>query len=191
MQGCFFGIVKLVIAMTIVMVALTMTPGCSTTPKAEDQGKVLDNSREAMDWFTSNVSGLDRQLGSSAGYIVYPGVGQYGLLIGGGKFGQGVVYNNQNQQVGWAYLNAASAGLQVGGQGFKMLVVFQNSSTMDEFMENKLTGDVGATIVAADAGKAGAASFTNGVAVYQGAQTGLMAGASVGLDYMRYEALKP
>ena len=44
---------------------------------------------------------------------------------------------------------------------------------------------------AADAGKAGAASFTNGVAVYQGAQTGLMAGASVGLDYMRYEALKP
>jgi len=191
MQGCFFGIMKLAMAVAIVMALAINTPGCSTTPKAEDQGKVLDNSREAMDWFSSNVSGLGRQLGSSAGYIVYPGVGQYGLLIGGGKFGQGVVYNNQNQQIGWAYLNAASAGLQVGGQGFKMLVVFQNSSTMDEFMENKLTGDVGATIVAADAGKAGAASFTNGVAVYQGAQTGLMAGASVGLDYMRYEALKP
>ncbi len=191
MQGCFFGIMKLIIAMAIVVVAMSMTPGCSTTPKTEDQGEVLADSREAMDWFTSNVSGLDRQLGSSAGYIVYPGVGQYGLLIGGGKFGRGVVYDNRNQQVGWAYLNAASAGLQVGGQGFKMLVVFQNSSTMDEFMENKLTGDVGATIVAADAGKAGAASFTNGVAVYQGAQTGLMAGASVGLDYMRYEAVKP
>ena len=191
MQGCFFGFVKLTLILGIICAIAALTPGCSTTPKAEDQGKVLDNSREAMDWFTSNVSGLDRQLGSSAGYIVYPGVGQYGLLIGGGKFGQGVVYNNQNQQIGWAYLNAASAGLQVGGQGFKMLVVLQNSSTMDEFMENKLTGDVGATIVAADAGKAGAASFTNGVAVYQGAQTGLMAGASVGLDYMRYEALKP
>ena len=191
MQGCFFGFVKLTLILGIICAIAALTPGCSTTPKAEDQGKVLDNSREAMDWFYSNVSGLESQLNGSAGYIVYPGVGQYGLLIGGGKFGQGVVYNNQNQQVGWAYLNAASAGLQVGGQGFKMLVVFQNASTMEQFEENKLTGDVGATIVAADSGRAGAASFTNGVAVYQGAQTGLMAGASVGLDYMRYEAINP
>ena len=73
--------------------------------------------------------------------------------------------------------------------GFKMMVVFQNDTTMKEFQNNKLTGSVGATAVAADAGSAGSASFTNGVAVYQGAQTGLMAGASVGLDYMRYEAI--
>ena len=189
MQGCFFGFLKLAMGMTIVMIAIALTPGCSTTPKAEDQGKVLADGREAMDWFANNVSGLDRQLDRSAGYIVYPGVGQYGLLIGGGKFGQGIVYNNAGQQTGWAYLNAASAGLQIGGQGFKMLVVFQNTQTMNEFTENKLTGEVGATIVAADSGTAGAASFTNGVAVYQGAQTGLMAGASIGLDYMRYEPL--
>ena len=191
MQGCFFGFIKLLPIVGIIALITIINPGCSTTPKAEDQGKVLEKSQEAIDWFTSNVSGLNSQIDGSAGYIIYPGVGQYGLLITGGKFGQGVVFNNQNQQIGWAYLNAASAGLQVGGQGFKMLVVFENESTMNDFEENKLTGDVGATIVAANAGAAGAASFTNGVAVYQGAQTGLMAGASVGLDYMRFEALKP
>jgi len=60
---------------------------------------------------------------------------------------------------------------------------------MQRFQQKKLTGNVGATIVAAEAGAAGMASFTDGVAVYQGGQTGLMAGASVGLDYMRFEAV--
>ena len=54
--------------------------------------------------------------------------------------------------------------------------------------QNKLTGNVGATIVAADAGGAAKTSFTNGVAVYVGGQTGLMAGMSVGMDIMRFEA---
>ena len=168
---------------------LAVPTGCSTVPKEQDQGKLIDDSRVAIGWFTANVPGLQRQLDRSAGYIIYPGIGQYGIVITGGKFGRGVVYNNLNQQVGWANLNSASAGLQAGAQGFKMLVVFENSETMQEFESNKLTGDVGATIVAADEGKAGAASFTDGVAVYQGAQTGLMAGASVGLDYMRFAPL--
>lgn len=177
--------------LTVLASLLVMAPGCATTPDVKDQASVIADSETAMEWFSSKVSGLDSQLAQSAGYIIYPGIGQYGIIITGGKFGRGVVYDNANNQIGWAYLNAASAGLQVGAQGFKMLVVFQNSATMERFKEDKLTGDVGATIVAADAGTAGTASFTDGVAVYQGAQTGLMAGASVGLDYMRYESLKP
>ena len=169
---------------------LIHTSACSTTPDAKDQSSVIADGRTALNWFTREVPGLESQLANSAGYIIYPGIGQYGILIGGGKFGRGVVYNSQRRQVGWAYLNAASAGLQIGAQGFKMLVVFPNATTMSEFENNKLTGDVGATVVAADKGTAGTASFTNGVAVYQGGQTGLMAGASVGLDYMRFEAIQ-
>ena len=163
--------------------------GCSTVPKEENQSKLIDDSRTAVDWFVENVSGLQRQLNQSAGYIIYPGIGQYGIIITGGKFGRGVVYNSNNQQVGWAKINSASAGLQAGAQGFKMLVVFEDSQTMERFEQNKLTGDVGATIVAINAGGAGAASFTDGVAVYQGALSGLMAGASVGLDYMQFASL--
>jgi lipid-binding SYLF domain-containing protein len=168
-----------------------LSSGCATTPDAKDQASVIADSQTATEWFTSNVSGLSMQLEESAGYITYPGIGQYGIIITGGRFGRGVVYDNADNQIGWAYLNTASAGLQIGAQGFKMLVVFQNSATMDRFQKNKLTGNVGATVVAANSGAAGTSSFTDGVAVYQGAQTGLMAGASVGLDYMRYEAIKP
>ena len=173
----------------LIILFLAALPACSTAPKAEDRATVLNDSVAATDWFVSRVPGLRSQLAESAGFIVYPGIGQYGILIAGGKFGRGVVYTGNRQPVGWAYLNTASAGLQVGAQGFKMLVVFENQATMDQFEQDTLTGNVGATIVAADSGAAGAASFTNGVAVYQGGQTGLMAGASVGLDYMRYAPL--
>ncbi len=173
----------------LVVSVVCLSPGCATAPKQKDQPKVLADSRSATGWFRNNVRGLDAQLDNSAGYICYPGIGQYGLLISGGKFGRGVVYDSNHRQVGWAYINTVSAGLQVGVQGYKMLVVFEDAATMRRFKQNKLTGNVAATIVAVDAGAAGKASFTDGVAVYQGGQKGLMAGASVGLDYMRFEAV--
>jgi len=33
------------------------------------------------------------------------------------------------------------------------------------------------------------AAWEESVAIYQGASTGLMAGANIGLDYMRYQSL--
>ncbi len=181
---CRFVCMQLLVASGV-----CLSPGCSTAPKQKDQAKVVADSQSATRWFTNNVRGLDAQLDNSAGYICYPGIGQYGTLIMGGKFGRGVVNDSNRRQVGWAYINTVSAGLQVGAQAYKMLVVFEDAATMRRFQENKLTGNVGATLVAAEAGAAGAASFTDGVAVYQGGQTGLMAGASVGLDYMRFEAV--
>ena len=163
-------------------------PGCSTAPKQRDQATVVADSLSATRWFRNNVRGLGAQLDNSAGFICYPGIGRYGILITGGQFGRGVVYDNNHRQVGWAYINTVSAGLQVGVQGYKMLVVFEDAATMRRFQRNKLTGNVSATVVVVEAGAVGTASFTDGVAVYQGGQTGLMAGASVGLDYMRFEA---
>ena len=166
-----------------------LSTGCSTVPDRKDRAKVVADSRSATRWFTNNVTGLSAQLDNSAGYVSYPGIGRYGILITGGQFGRGVVYDSNRRQVGWAYINTVSAGLQVGVQGYKMLVVFEDPATMRRFRENHLTGNVNATIVVIGAGESGAASFTNGVAIYQGDQAGLMAGVSVGLDYMRYEAL--
>ncbi len=182
------GIARLTILLAVIAASL-LAAGCSTAPKQKDQAKVVADSRSATRWFRNNVRGLSAQLDNSAGYVSYPGIGRYGLLIGGGKFGRGVVFDSDHRQVGWGYINMVSAGLQVGAQGYKMLVVFKDEATMQRFQENHLTGNVGVTIVALDAGAAGLASFTNGVAIYEGDQAGLMAGVSIGLDYMRYEAV--
>ncbi len=182
------GIARLTLLLAVIAASL-LAAGCSTVPKQKDQATVVADSRSTTQWFRNNVRGLGAQLDNSAGYTCYPGIGQYGILITGGKFGRGVVYDRNHTQVGWAYINTVSAGLQVGVQGYKMLVVFEDAATMRRFQQKKLTGNVGATVVVIGAGAAGAASFTDGVAVYQSGQTGLMAGASVGLDYMRFEAV--
>ena len=182
------GIARLTVLLAVIAASL-LAAGCSTAPKQRDQATVVADSRSATRWFRNNVRGLGAQLDNSAGYACYPGIGQYGLLITGGKFGRGVVYDSNHRQVGWAYINSASAGLQVGAQGYKMLVVLEDAATMRRFRQNKLTGNVGVTIVAGKAGGADTASFTDGVAIYEGDQIGLMAGVSVGLEYMRFEAV--
>ena len=169
--------------------ATVLVSGCSTAPKTSDQSAFIAEANAAKQYFLSHVPGLRQQIANSAGYVVYPSVGQWGIIFGGGKFGRGTVNLPGGTQVGWGAINVASVGLQAGVQGFKMLVVFQDKYTLEQFQQNKLTGSAGGVIVVGETGDAGTASFTNGVAVYQGAQTGLMAGVNIALDYMRYKPL--
>lgn len=163
--------------------------GCSTAPKAEDQGALVADAEAAVQWFERSVPGLRGQLDRSAGYIIFPGVGQWGILIGGGKFGRGMVCAANGDQVGWSSINTGSIGLQAGVQGFKMLVVFQDWATFNEFKQGDLAGSASGVAVVGGSGLSGTAPFRDGVAVYQGANSGLMAGVNIGLDYMRFEPL--
>jgi lipid-binding SYLF domain-containing protein len=179
---------RLVLLPVILAITATLSAGgCSTAPKEKNAATVVQDSLTATEWFRRNVEGLNEQLNHSAGHISFPGVGQYGIIIAGGTFGRGVVSDVHGEHIGWAYTNTVSAGLQLGGQGYKMLIIFEDAATMEQFKTNKLTGNVGATVVAGGASKSGKASFTNGVAIYQGDAKGLMAGASVGLEYIRFE----
>lgn len=189
MHGKRIGTMAL--AGAVVGVALLGAGGCSTAPKPQDEETFVYQAGATRRWFEANVTGLDWQLEHSAGYATFPNVGQFGVLIAGGKFGRGMVCEPDGTQIGWAYINTASAGLQIGAQGFKMLVVFEDPATLARFKADKLTGNVSAVAVAGEGGASGAASFTDGVAIYQGDNAGLMAGASIGLDYIRYEALTP
>lgn len=165
---------------------LLCTTACSVAPSVGDRPAFVAESTAAREWFEYNVPGLESQISGSGGYAIFPGVGQWGIILTGGKFGRGYVGEPDHTQIGWAAINTGSIGLQAGVQGFKMLVVFQDDATLDEFRKGNLAGSVSAVAVAGDAGASGTAPFRNGVAVYQGANTGLMAGVNIGLDYMRY-----
>jgi len=170
-------------------VAAIQLGGCSTAPKVQDREAFLDSAESTTRWFERNVYGLRRQIDASAGYLVFPGVAQWGTLIGGGTAGRGALYTPDGRQIGWAAINIGSIGLQVGVQGFRMLMVLEDETALQHFKANLLTGSVDGVAVAVEAGGSGAASFTHGVAVYQGANVGLMAGMNIGLNYIRYEPL--
>lgn len=166
-----------------------LSSACSTTPKASDQASFIADSNSALTWFKSNVPGLDNQLANSGGYIVFPNMGQWGILFGGGQHGNGYVVDPDGNQVGWAAINTGSVGLQAGVRGFKMLMVFEDQWTFDKFIAGNLTGSASGVAVAGDSGDSGLSSFEDGVAVYQGASTGLIAGVNIGLNYVDYEPL--
>jgi lipid-binding SYLF domain-containing protein len=164
-------------------------PGCSTAPKVEDRAALVDESASATAWFERSIPGLREQIDGSAGYIIYPSVGQWGTLFTGGQYGRGVVSRPDGTQVGWAAINTGSLGLQAGVRGFKMLVVFEDEAALDLFRQDRLSGSISGVVVVAEEGMSTKAPFERGVAIYQGASTGLMAGVNVGLSAMRYEPM--
>ncbi len=177
----------------ILFLLIASTPllsiGCSTAPNKKDQASFIDASNSALDWFDHNIDGLDQQISNSAGYIIFPKVGQYGIIFGGGQFGRGALNEPTGDQIGWAALNTGSIGLQAGIQGYKMLIVIEDQDTLDKFMNNQLDGSVSAVAIAGKKGGSARAPFENGLAVYQGANSGVMVGVNFGLDYIRYKPL--
>ncbi|MFM7134228.1 MAG: YSC84-related protein [Planctomycetota bacterium] len=162
--------------------------GCGTAPKTQDRAVFKDEAKAAKLWFETNVPGVKKQIADSAGYIVFPHVGQAGFVIGG-TYGRGAVYDARGLQTGWAAVSKGSLGLQIGGQGFKMLMVLEDDKAMRRFKNGSWSGDVGATVVLGTEGGAATAPFHEGVAIYIGDQSGAMAGMQVALANISYRGV--
>ena len=163
--------------------------GCNVAPKHEDRATFVEEARDGLKYFEKHVTGLSKQIRESGGYAVFPGAGQWGIIFTGGSFGRGAVFTPNGTQIGWAAVNNFSLGLQAGGQGKKILIVFANADTLNQFKQGLLTGKAEGTAVAGDEGTAGLAPFQDGLAVYVGAQKGLMAGGMVAMENFRYREL--
>ncbi len=173
----------------LVGAAILFSAGCSTAPKDEiDRQSLVDRSASTRDWFEARVSGLHEQINNSAGYIVFPDVGSAGFIIGGTS-GRGVLFDNKGNQLGWSRLSSGSIGLQAGVRGFRMLMVLEDQTTLDQFRANKWNGSVGAVAVAGNASGTAASAFQRGVAIYEGASSGLMAGLDIGLNNITFQPI--
>lgn len=172
------------------LISAIAIPACSTAPSKDDRTSFLTEARQSKDYFTKSISGLREQLKTSAGYAVFPGIGKWGVLFGGGEYGRGAVFAPDGTQIGWAAMNNPNIGLQVGGQGMQMIIVFETKKVLEEFKANTMAGSASGTAVGGDSGVTGVAKYTNGVIVYVGAQKGLMAGGSIGLQMFKYKSIE-
>ena len=173
----------------VLLLALLVPAACNVAPKTDDRASFVMEAREGLQYFEKHVPGLREQIRRSAGYAVFPGAGQWGIIFTGGSFGRGAVFTPDGTQLGWAAENQFNVGLQAGGEGKRILLVFADGDTLDKFKQGLLTGKVEGMAVAADKGTTGTSSFQNGVAVYVGQEQGLMAGGMVGMENFRYRAL--
>ena len=174
-------------AALVVAVATGLLVGCTTAPPSqESRNALLENATVAMQDMNRVDPGVEALVRKGYGYALFPEVVKAGLGFGGG-YGQGVVYE-QGQHVGYADLTLGSVGMQIGGQTFSELVVFENKAAMDRFKLSPVDFTAGAAAMILQNAAAVNATFIDGIAVVVRPITGAMAEATIGGQQLRYGA---
>jgi lipid-binding SYLF domain-containing protein len=168
------------LALTVAsLVACTSAP---TTKEAQSE-MVRDGTTALRDWGRLDP-GVEALASKSHGYALFPEITKGGLVFGGAH-GRGVVYE-RGQHVGFADLTEGSFGLQMGGQTYSELIVFENKGALDRFKQNQLKFGANASAVIVKTGIATNVRFIDGVAVVIRPITGAMAEAAVGGQQLKY-----
>jgi lipid-binding SYLF domain-containing protein len=107
---------------------------------------------------------------------------------GGG--GNGVAVDKSNGQRTYMKMGTVGVGFGLGGKKYQVVFFFQDELTFMNFVEKGWTADTSAAAVAGGTGAGVGAGFTNGMAVYQITDKGLMASADIaGTKYWKNKKL--
>ena len=168
-------------------VATGLLVGCSTAPPSQaSRNELIERAKAAMKELGQVDPGVEPLARKGYGYALFPEVTKGGLGFGG-AYGRGVVYE-QGQHVGYADLILGSFGLQVGGQIYSELIVFENKAALDRFKQGRIDFAADASAIIAKNGAAVNARFVDGVAVIVRPIEGAMAEAVVGGQQFKYVA---
>jgi lipid-binding SYLF domain-containing protein len=168
------------------IVSLFALAGCSTAPSShEDRAELRRSSHQAADQAQVNDPTLVPVMRNAAGYAVFPSVAK-GAVGVGGAYGKGELYEG-GVVIGFCDLSQATIGVQLGGQAYTEVIVFQSQQAVDTFKQGNFRFDAQATAVALRSGAGANAKYTNGVAVFTMDEKGLMYEASVGGQKFSYQ----
>jgi lipid-binding SYLF domain-containing protein len=122
--------------------------------------------------------GLKQMLKKAYAYAVFPAVGKASLVVGG-SYGRGAVYE-RGKFIGHATISQLTVGVQIGGDTFSEVLVFENKEALDRLKKGKMAFAANASAVLVKAGAAGTKNFTNGVAAYAYSRGGMLLEAVIG-----------
>ena len=150
----------------------------ATAAKAADAAALESSADATIATFRSIDPTFDTFMSQAYGWVVFPSVGKGGFIVGGGG-GKGVVYRG-GAKVGTATMSFGTIGAQIGGQTFSEIIFFQTQAAFEKFCADNLEFAANASAVAATAGAAATANYSNGIAVFVKPDAGLMLDASIG-----------
>ena len=159
--------------------------GCNSAPKsAAEKDQLRTDAQSTINKMESQDPSIRDLLNRAYGYVVFPSVGQGGLIVGG-AFGRGIAYQG-GKVIGMAELSQGSIGAQLGGSTFSEVIAFETVAAMDKFKTGKFEMGADAQAVLVKAGASGATSFRNGVAVLQMPVGGAFAGVALTGQKLKY-----
>ena len=181
-----------------VLALLTVLGGMA---HADDDAAALDRFRGA---------GADGMIDTAYGYAIFPTIGKGGIGIGG-AYGEGRVYKRGGTLAGNTSVAQVTWGLQLGGQAYSQLILFEDQRSYEEFTSGNFEFGAQATAVAltaaagAEANTTGAgtnvsggqndaaissAGYRKGMAVFTIAKGGLMFEATIGGQKFDFKPVK-
>ena len=167
------------------VLAIGLTAGCSTAPRSqEDKDELVREAMAALRELGTEVPGLEAFARTSYGYAMFPSIGKGGLGLGA-AYGRGVVWE-QGEHIGYADLSHVSIGLQVGGQAYQALVVFDGQAALERFKQGGLDFSADSSAVLLEGGYVATVRFDDGVTVFTRPIGGAMGEASMGGQWFTF-----
>lgn len=168
----------------MLIIGLTFfTTGCATTAgsASEKRTAILKMQNDTLTELYTLKPHAEQQVKTAPGYAVFSNA-NVNLILASFGGGYGVVKNNQTGQHTFMKMAEVGVGLGAGAKDFRIIMVFDKATTLDQFIAKGWTlgAQADAAAKATDRGAAvGGELVINGITVYQLTETGLALQATV------------
>ncbi len=160
----------------------------SKSSAGRKRAKIDAMASETLQELFSKSPKAQELYGKAYGYAVFSNLKISLGLTGGG--GTGVAVNKSNETRTYMRMGTAGLNLGLGGQKYQLVFLFQDSKTFKDFVNKGWQADASASAVAGTAGVNAETTFTNGIALFQLTDGGLMLQADIsGTKYWKSEKL--
>jgi lipid-binding SYLF domain-containing protein len=122
--------------------------------------------------------GLAEAIERAHAYAVFPSIGRAAAYLGG-AYGRGEVFE-RGKSIGHAAIVQMTIGMQLGGETFDELILFENADALDRFKSGKISFAANASIAILKAGKAAALGYAPGTKVFLHSEGGLILETALG-----------
>jgi lipid-binding SYLF domain-containing protein len=180
--------VNVLIVAVIVLAAVSAVSGQDVDKAEAKRQSIQAMAQEALQDLFRQQPGSRDLFDAAAGYAVFDSI-KFSFLISGGG-GVGVAVNRHDRQRTFMKMGTGGIGLGLGGQSYQVVFLFEDQKTFRRFVDHGWQADASANAVAGTSGKNADATFTDGLAVYQLTNKGLMAQADIsGTKYWKSKKL--
>ncbi len=174
----------------ILVVALVPLGALAQDPeKAEGKRAKLDAiAGETLEMLFSEAPQTKEMYKKAYGYAVFSNM-KFALGVSGGG-GSGVAVNRDSDERTYMKMGTVGVGLGLGGKKYRVVFLFENQQTFDNFVNKGWQADTSASATAGTSGAGVASTFNHGIAIYQFSDKGLMAQAEIaGTKYWKADKL--
>lgn len=150
--------------------------------------KINETAQEALDTLLAKNVKAEMLFDHSYGWAVFDNLKLAFGFSGGG--GNGVATIKETGEKTYMKMGTGGIGLGLGVNKYQVVFLFQDEQTFRTFVDNGWQADAGASAVAGQSGAETKTEFTNGLAIYQLTDKGLMLHADIaGTKYWKNKKL--